>query len=616
MIKTSIFLFLFYIFVGFFVIPYSIYTFTPTILKSTINSDAHIGYLFFNPFTFELEVNDFLIEDKNSDTLLFVNKFYVDIEPSKLINNMVLVKTLKLDGTRINITKNQKTNFQYIIDYLDINKGKESKKDNNSTLLFDIVLDNFTFSNGIFSFKDSSKREKFDIVTKPIDFSISNVNFKPNYINKINLDIATNKTGSFKLNTNLKVEPFLVDGNITLSEIDLSKILKYTKPKVSKFIDMLPIDLTCKYIYKEKTLEVEELNITTKKISIHNHNFNFNIHHFNNNIKNIALILDKNISYNVNNINTNIKKINIYDINRSVSTKFTNFENKVDIISSDKQVPTSLSVKSIMDNYGSILLKADLFLPLPFEETIFKVNMTNIDLALLSPYSENFLGRETINGKLDIFLDYDIYNSKLHSRNKVIVKNIKLGKKVESKDAIKAPVTLAIGLLKDINNNIVIDIPIKGDINNPDFHIAKVVRKTVTNMILNVASSPFTLLSSMVGFNGDDMSEIIFNDGKSEIVLSQKEKLDKIIEVLNKKQTLVLKIKPSYSHSKDYKAIKKVNPKLSDKLVTIKLQKLALSRAKHIRNYLLKNGLNSNRVKIVDDVVKDSNFIKFEIELK
>ncbi len=47
-------------------------------------------------------------------------------------------------------------------------------------------------------------------------------------------------------------------------------------------------------------------------------------------------------------------------------------------------------------------------------------------------------------GKLNLTLNYDIKKSQLKSTNNIRIKDIELGEKVESKDAINAPIGLAI----------------------------------------------------------------------------------------------------------------------------------------------------------------------------
>ena len=57
-----------------------------------------------------------------------------------------------------------------------------------------------------------------------------------------------------------------------------------------------------------------------------------------------------------------------------------------------------------------------------------------------------------------------------------------LGDKVKSPDAVDAPVKLGLSLLRDMSGNIVITLPVRGDLNDSKFSIGGIViedRKSV-----------------------------------------------------------------------------------------------------------------------------------------
>ncbi len=117
----------------------------------------------------------------------------------------------------------------------------------------------------------------------------------------------------------------------------------------------------------------------------------------------------------------------------------------------------------------------------------------------------------------------------------VVISNIKLGDKVDSPDAANLPLELAIALLENSEGVIDIDLPVKGNVDDPQFSIAPVVWKVFTNLIVKAISAPFSLLAAVFGIDEEKIKSIEFEFGKSDIIASEKEALDNIAKILSKK---------------------------------------------------------------------------------
>jgi hypothetical protein len=133
-----------------------------------------------------------------------------------------------------------------------------------------------------------------------------------------------------------------------------------------------------------------------------------------------------------------------------------------------------------------------------------------------------------------------------------------LGEKVESPDAVNLPLELAIALLEDSDGIIDIDLPISGNVDDPQFSIAPIVWKVFTNLIVKAITSPFALLGAMLGIDEEKIKSMDFEFGKSDIIPSEKETLDSIAKLLAKKPKLAIKIKPIYNPQKDKKALQDI----------------------------------------------------------
>ncbi len=95
--------------------------------------------------------------------------------------------------------------------------------------------------------------------------------------------------------------------------------------------------------------------------------------------------------------------------------------------------------------------------------------VSNFEMSELTPYSGKYIGYVIEKGKLSLDLKYSILERRLDSENIIFLDQFTLGDKVESPDAIKAPIKLAIALLKDRSGQIKLDIPVSGSIDDPQF---------------------------------------------------------------------------------------------------------------------------------------------------
>ncbi len=236
-------------------------------------------------------------------------------------------------------------------------------------------------------------------------------------------------------------------------------------------------------------------------------------------------------------------------------------------ISSNQQETSSLELNGVVNQYGSAKLKGSFNAAAIEKFTDLNLVFRNIDLVNMSPYSGKFIGQRIANGKLFLDLNYDIVDSQMVGENSIIVKKLELGEEVESKDAINLPLGLAIALLEDSDGIIDLELPVSGDMNNPEFSYGHIIFQAFVNLITKAVTAPFALLGSMLGIDGDALEHVEFEPGSSAILPPEQEKLDKLAKALIKRPKLKLVLHGSYSESYDSAALKEA--KLLTQAVTL-----------------------------------------------
>ncbi len=154
------------------------------------------------------------------------------------------------------------------------------------------------------------------------------------------------------------------------------------------------------------------------------------------------------------------------------------------IDSSRHDAASPFTINASLDKYSSLHFDGEI---LPFSDPLtlkFKGKIANVNLPPVSSYTSGFIGYDLRSGQLSADLDANIVKGKLDIDNKITLSNLEVktsdSKKSESlTKQLSMPLNSALSLLRDKNNDIKLSIPVKGDINKPDFDISDVINKAI-----------------------------------------------------------------------------------------------------------------------------------------
>jgi len=168
----------------------------------------------------------------------------------------------------------------------------------------------------------------------------------------------------------------------------------------------------------------------------------------------------------------------------------------------------------------------------------------------LSPYSATFAGRKIASGKLTLDLQYKIVKGELVGNNKAVMDKFTLGEHVKSPDALDLPLDLAIALLSDSNGRIDVEIPVKGDLDKPEFSYGHLISRAIGKLVTGIVAAPFKALASLFGGTaGKHPDTISFDPGSGILLPPEMEKLKAIATVLGKRPRLRLAVQGQYGDS-------------------------------------------------------------------
>jgi len=224
-------------------------------------------------------------------------------------------------------------------------------------------------------------------------------------------------------------------------------------------------------------------------------------------------------------------------------------------LSTDVAARSSFSLNAVI---GGAPLKVDGILSprLVNDATDLKVTAKGIDLTPLGPYVGKHLGYELEKGKLDLDLEYKVARRQLEASNLARLDQFTLGDSTNSPSATKLPVKLALAVLRDRDGLIELDVPVSGNVDDPNFRLGRVIWHAVVNVLTKVATAPFTMLGKLFGGGSEKLDVVDFEPGASALTSSTEKTLQALAKALYSRPALRLDVEGSADEAADGRALR------------------------------------------------------------
>ena len=241
-----------------------------------------------------------------------------------------------------------------------------------------------------------------------------------------------------------------------------------------------------------------------------------------------------------------------FSLTPNFATAVQQLNGQIGTIDSRQAKPASVDIKGKVDRYAPVTIKGAVNPFDPMASLDITTSFKRVELTTLTPYSGKFAGYRIRKGRLNLDLHYLITKGQLKAENKVVVEQLQLGERVDSPDATSLPLKLAIALLKDVDGKISIELPVTGDLNNPQFSVMPIVWQTLRNLIVKAAAAPFKMIGGLVSGGGSqDLGTVSFAPGSSELNKDAEGALIKLSQALKERPALRLEIEGVAAKSSD-----------------------------------------------------------------
>ena len=241
-----------------------------------------------------------------------------------------------------------------------------------------------------------------------------------------------------------------------------------------------------------------------------------------------------------------------FSLTPNFATAIQQLNGQIGTIDNRQPKPAKVDIKGKVDRYAPVTIKGALNPFDPMASLDIATSFKRVELTTLTPYSGKFAGFRIRKGRLNIDLHYIITQGQLKAENKVVVEQLQLGEKVDSPDAVDLPIRLAVALLKDTEGKISIELPVTGNLNDPQFSVMPIVWQTLRNLVLRAAQAPFKFIGGLItGGDAQDLGSVSFAAGSSDLAPDAQSALDKLAAALKERPALRLEIEGTSAQSSD-----------------------------------------------------------------
>jgi hypothetical protein len=177
-----------------------------------------------------------------------------------------------------------------------------------------------------------------------------------------------------------------------------------------------------------------------------------------------------------------------------------------------------------------------------------RLEVQDLSLTDLDAYSRWYGAYPILSGSLSYTGTTSIQEGRLDSKNHLMVDDLRFGKRITVHDTgiTVLPLRLGASLLRDVHGRIDLDIPVEGDLNDPEFKPWPIVWQVLGNLVVKAAAAPVRLVAGAFGGEGEEQAveEVRFTPLQTAVGKEQAQALGALAETLKEKPELIVALVP------------------------------------------------------------------------
>lgn len=583
--------------------------------EKILGREITLDWVYVNPFTGYVHLSNAKVYEANSKTLFFSsNGISANFSMHKLLSKTIEINDMVLDrpyGVIIQDTS-KKLNFNDIIArFSPKDKTSKSKKDpvefsminiiiNDGIFIYrdlaipvdypiknvnvnspwgirsgsDSIIVDFNFKAGIgkgaakgnlkMSYKDLGYRLQTVFIKYDLKFIEQYLKDLTNYGTfSANLDADIIATGNFR-----KAEDLFAKGQLAINDFhfgknkfeDYASFKKFAvniyelSPKNKKYIfDSVSLDRP--FVKYERYDHLDNLqtifgvkgtNVSSAKGS---RRFNLIFE-----LADYIVKLSKNFlksDYKINRLavyNGNLL-YNDYKLSEKISLGIRPFYILADSVNKHNSRVTA-DLRSGLNPYGNITIHVSVN---PKDSSDFDMNyqLQKIPATLFNPYLVNYTSFPLNRGTIEIMGNWRVREGIIHSTNRLLVIDPRVGKRVHKKDIKWIPLPLIMAIVRERANVIDYEIPITGNLKKPKFNWEDVITDILKNVVVKPVTTPYNVKVKKSEKAIEKTIYVKWQMQQANIYRSQEKFLNKISDFLEEHPESAISVYPQTYEEKE-----------------------------------------------------------------
>ncbi len=256
-------------------------------------------------------------------------------------------------------------------------------------------------------------------------------------------------------------------------------------------------------------------------------------------------------------------------------------------VSLDPEARTDLTFSGNIAETGTANISGSLALGDPLIDTQVDAEIRSVPLAAFSPYAIDAVGRPIDQGAFSGDFTVAVESNHLDASNQLRIQTLRFGRAAEGSTGL-LPVGVAIAALENSDGVITLDVPISGDLDNPDFDPAGLFLQIVRTTAMRALTAPLSIAGSMLGgsipglslLQSDrpetDLSAVRFDAGQTGLTEAGIETLEALTTFLGERPRAQLLLTASVDPAADAgaEALARLNSALAQQQASSRTQAL------------------------------------------
>ena len=224
-------------------------------------------------------------------------------------------------------------------------------------------------------------------------------------------------------------------------------------------------------------------------------------------------------------------------------------------------------------------------------------DIKKLPVAMFNPYLIQYTSFPLDRGTIEVAGNWKVRKGFINSDNRLTVIDPRISSRLKNKNTSWLPLKLIMFFVREQGNVIDYEVPISGNLNNPNFHLRDVITDVLTNIFIKPAGTPYRINVRNIETEIEKSMSFKWEMNKNSLTSNQENFLEELADFIDKNPEVNLNVSPMQFEKKEKEYILFYEAK---------------------KNYYLKFINTNNKIITNDDSIKisrisskDASFVKY-----